>query len=59
MNSSDLLRAFTSRSLTQSNRAFRQHWGSAQSSLEQVLIAHRIGAQLCSGCQLRRNSLTR
>jgi uncharacterized protein involved in type VI secretion and phage assembly len=38
-------------SLTQSNRAFRLHWGSAQSSLEQVLIAHRIDISegLCSG----------
>ncbi|MGQ7940053.1 contractile injection system protein, VgrG/Pvc8 family [Paraburkholderia sp. D1E] len=51
MNSADLLRAFASPSLTQSNRAFRLHWGSAQSSLEQVLIAHRIDISegLCSG----------
>jgi hypothetical protein len=45
------LRAFASPSLTQSNRAFRLHWVSAQSSLEQVLIAHRIDISegLCSG----------
>ncbi|MFL9950158.1 type VI secretion system Vgr family protein [Paraburkholderia agricolaris] len=51
MNSADLLRAFASPSLTQANRAFRLHWGSAQSSLEQVLIAHRIDISegLCSG----------
>jgi len=47
----DLLRAFASPSLTQANRALRLHWGSAQSSLEQVLIAHRIDISegLCSG----------
>jgi type VI secretion system secreted protein VgrG len=51
VNPSDLLRAFASPSLTQSNRAFRLHWVSAQSSLEQVLIAHRIDISegLCSG----------
>jgi hypothetical protein len=51
VNSADLLRAFASPSLTQANRAFRLHWGSAQSSLEQVLIAHRIDISegLCSG----------
>ncbi|MDE0839999.1 MAG: hypothetical protein OSB41_13230 [Kiritimatiellae bacterium] len=51
MNSADLLRAFASPSLTQANRAFRLHWGSAQSSLERVLIAHRIDISegLCSG----------
>ncbi|CAE6819842.1 type VI secretion system Vgr family protein [Paraburkholderia aspalathi] len=51
MNSADLLRAFASPSLPQANRAFRLHWGSAQSSLEQVLIAHRIDISegLCSG----------
>nr|WP_235993683.1 type VI secretion system Vgr family protein [Paraburkholderia solitsugae] len=45
------MRAFASPSLTQANRAFRLHWGSAQSSLEQVLIAHRIDISegLCSG----------
>ncbi|CAD6533566.1 hypothetical protein LMG28727_03090 [Paraburkholderia kirstenboschensis] len=31
---SDLLHAFASPSLTQNNRAFRLHWGSARSSLE-------------------------
>ncbi|MFM0414372.1 type VI secretion system Vgr family protein [Paraburkholderia aromaticivorans] len=53
MNAADLLRAFASPALIQSNRSFRLHWGNAQQTLEQVLIAQRIDISegLCAGIE--------
>jgi len=53
MNLADALQAFASGSLNQENRPIRLHWGSAQSTLEQVLVVQRINITegLCTGIE--------
>jgi type VI secretion system secreted protein VgrG len=53
VNSADLLRAFASGVLDQSNRPIRLQWGHAQKALEQVLVIQRIDISegLCAGIE--------